>query len=48
MQKITKNNILKVRSYLLDLQENIISMINTYDKRNSLEMNGQERKEVGA
>ena len=36
MQKITKDNILKVRSYLLDLQENIISMINTYDKREFL------------
>ena len=36
MQKITKDNILKVRSYLLDLQENIISMINTYDKKEFL------------
>ena len=36
MQKIEKDHVLEVRSYLLTLQESIISMANNYDKQNFL------------
>ena len=46
MQKIEKDHVLEVRSYLLTLQENIISMANNYDKQNFLR-DEWSRKEGG-
>ena len=46
MQKIEKGHDIKVRSYLLTLQENIISMANNYDKQNFLR-DEWSRKEGG-
>ena len=46
MQKIQKDHVLEVRRYLLTLQENIISMVNNYDKQNFLK-DEWSRKEGG-
>ncbi len=46
MQKIEKDQVLEVRSFLLTLQENIISMVNNYDKKNFLR-DEWSRKEGG-
>ena len=46
MQKIEKDHVLEVRRYLLTVQENIISMVNNYDKQNFLK-DEWSRKEGG-
>ena len=46
MQKIQKDHVLEVRRHLLTLQENIISMVNNYDKQNFLK-DEWSRKEGG-